>query len=125
MRNSNVCLGKLKGANFNITSDQPITISGDSSLKWIIRKLVVINSSTSLTVAAGGFYTSAGKTGTTVVAATQVYTLLTGSTKWIDLTLASGVTGDILTAGTIYLSLTTSQGGAATADIYIFGDILD
>jgi len=51
---------------------------------------------------------------------------LTASGKFIDLTIASGYTsgGDFLTAKSIYLSLTTPQGAAATADVYVFGDIV-
>lgn len=125
MRTSNNYIGKLIGADMDVTTDQPIKISGDSSLIYIIRRIIVVNPSISLTTAAGGFYTAASKGGTTVVAASQAYTALTGSTKWVDLTLASGVTGDTLTAGTLYFSLTTAQGAAATADIYIFGDLLN
>lgn len=114
-------LGAFQAADFNSTADQAIPIS---VAKYVVRRIVVVNASTSLTLAAGGFYTGANKSGTTVVAATQVYTALTGSTKFIDATLAAGVTGDVLTAATLYFSLTTGQGAAATADIYIFGDVL-
>jgi len=84
----------------------------------------VCNTSTSLTLAVGGVYTGAAKSGTTIVAAAQVYSALTGSTKFIDLTLASAVTTDILTNTVVYLSLTVPQGTAATADVYLFGDSL-
>jgi hypothetical protein len=51
---------------------------------------------------------------------------LTAAGKFIDLTIDSGYTsgGDVLTASNIYLSLTTPQGAAATADVYVFGDIV-
>lgn len=114
-------LGKLTSADMNSTVDQAIVIN---SSRYIIRNIVVSNASTSLTTAAGGLYTGAGKTGTTIVGLAQIYTALTGSTKWIDLSLAAGVTGDILTATTIFFSLTTPQGTAATADVYILGDSL-
>jgi hypothetical protein len=53
------------------------------------------------------------------VAAAQTYAALTASTKYMTATLA--VTADQLTATKLYLSLTTGQGGAATADVIIFG----
>jgi len=113
-------LGRLTGANMNSTSDQAIPINSSS---YIVRRITVANVSTSLTLAAGGVYTSTSKGGTAIVAAAQVYSALTGATKFLDLTLA--VTSDKQTAGTLYLSLTTAQGGAATADLSIYGDRLD
>ena len=114
-------LAKVTAADFNIVTDQAIA---NLPAKWIIRRIVVQNASVNMTTAAGGFYTGAGKTGTVIVAAAQVYSALTAAGIWIDLTLAAGVlTGTAaLTATTIYFALTTAQGAAATADIYIFGD---
>lgn len=114
-------IGRLNSANMNTTADQAISMSAG---KYIIRRISVLNASTSLTTCVGGFYTGAGKTGTTLIAATQVYTTLTGSTKYLDLTLASAPTTDILTVSSLFFALTTGQGGAATADIYLFGDDL-
>ena len=116
-----VLLGAIKGADMNVTTDQAIPVP---YAKYVIRNIIVTNASTNLTLAAGGVYTATSKGGTTVVAAAQVYTALSASTKFVDLTLASGVTGDVVTAATLYLSLTTGQGAAATADCYIFGDVL-
>jgi hypothetical protein len=115
-------LGVLRGANFNSTGDQPIAINLPSGTsKYALSKFIVTNVSTSLTLAAGGFYTAAAKGGTAVVAAAQVYSALTGAAKVLNPTIA--VT-DTRTETTLYLSLTTAQGGAATADIYIIGDVL-
>lgn len=116
-----VLLGALKGANFDTTSDQALPVPFG---KYVIHNVVVTNASTSLTLAVGGIYTDASKGGIAVVAAIQVFSGLTGSAKFIDLTLTSGVTGDTVTASTLYLSLTTAQGSAATADLYLFGDVL-
>ncbi len=114
-------LGALKGANMNVTTDQAIAIPW---AKYIVRRITFVNPSTSLTLAAGGVYTAASKGGTAIVAAAQVYSGLTGATKFIDATLAALLGTDALTVATLYLSLTTAQGGAATADCYIFGDVL-
>lgn len=105
--------------NFNSTADQAFTIA---STKYIIRRIVVVNASISLTTAAGGFYSNAGKAGTIIVAAAQVYSALTTTAKFIDATLTAVMGTDVLTSATIYLSLTTAQGVAATADIFILGE---
>lgn len=101
--------------NMNSTADQAIILP---SANWIPTAIVVTNASVSLTTAAGGIYTAAAKGGTALVTAGQVYSALTANTKQVALTLANT---DRQTVGTIYLSLTTPQGGAATADIYIYG----
>jgi hypothetical protein len=109
-------LGKLTGANMNSTSDQAIAIGAS---KYFIDKVVVTNASASLTLAVGGLYTAASKGGTQVLANTQVFSGLTASSK--ILLLSSLITADVLTAGQLYLSLTTGQGTAATADVYLYG----
>lgn len=111
----------LKGADFNSTADQAITIPWP---RYVVRRIVVDNCSASLTLAAGGFYTGANKTGTTVVASTQLYTALTSTSKHLEVTLASVVNTDILTSPTIFLSLTAGQGTAATCDVRVFADAL-
>ena len=114
-------LGKLIGANMNVLTDQAIPITRIGTQKYLITKIVVTNASTSLSAADGGIYTAVSKGGTAVVAATQVYTALTSATVALDLTLAVNNT---YTVSNLYLSLTGTQGGAATADVYVFGIIL-
>ena len=118
-------IGALLNANFNVTTDQQINLTVPSNALYRVSKITVTNASTSLTTAAGGVYTAASKgTGQGIlIANSQVYTALTAAGKGLDLTLALDLR---LTAGTqLYLSLTTGQGAAATADVYVFGDILD
>lgn len=116
-----VLLGSRTAADFNSTADQTISIA---ATKYIVRRIIVLNASISLTTAAGGIYPAAAKAGTPLVAASQVYSALTAATKYLDLTLASIVGTDTYNLGTLYFSLTTAQGAAATGDIYIFGDIV-
>ena len=122
-----ILLGKLISANMNSTADQQITML-DNPSKFLLRRIVVTNASISLTTAAGGVYTAASKGGTAVVAAAQAYSSLTTSALFLDLTLSA--TGSASTTvksniPNLYLSLTTAQGAAATADVYVYGDILE
>lgn len=117
----NVMLGARTGANLNSVADQAIAMC---SPLYIVRRIVVQNASISLTTAAGGIYTGAGKTGITLVAAAQVYASLTAAAKYLDLTLEAIAGTDAMTAAALLLSLTTAQGAAATADIYVLGDML-
>lgn len=116
-----IMLGSLIGANMNVTTDQAIPITRIGSKRYVITRITVTNASTSLTNADGGIYTATSKGGTAVVAAAQVYTALTSSTVALDLTLAVNNTYNV---SNLYLSLTGAQGGAATADVRVYGYIL-
>lgn len=122
----NQLLARLIGADMNVTTDQtiPWLLGGPNttSFRYVLDRVLVNNVSTSLTTAAGGIYTAASKAGVIAVAAAQAYSALTGATLGLDLTIAAAGKA-ILTAGPI-LSLTTPQGGAATADVYVFGRFL-
>jgi hypothetical protein len=110
----------LRGANFNSTADQQLEPTFNA--KFRPRRFVVLNASVSLTAAVGGFYTAPAKGGTALVANTQTYSTLTAALLALEATLA--VPADVWPAGTpVFLSLTTPQGAAATADIYIYGDV--
>lgn len=112
--------GVLKGANFNTTADQAITITSPSN--YMIDTVWVVNCSTSLTTAQGAVYAGAGKANLAIGATTTPYSGCTSS----SINAAGSGTRPLaagsawLNVGTIYLSLTTPQGGAATADVYVY-----
>lgn len=122
--------GSLIGANMNSTLDQQIVISVPTGL-WMVDSIAVSNPSVSLTTAAGGVYSALSKGGVAVVANTQAYSALTSNTanttgNALLLTIATAgnttafqglqQTGQI---SSLYLSLTTAQGAAATADVRV------
>lgn len=122
-------LASLRGANFNITTDQPILIPINFTA-FQLTGIVITNASVSLTTAVGGFYPAALKGGTPIVSAAQAYSALTTPAGLLQATLASfgqntrfssanlGLVNGFLA---IWLSLTTAQGAAATADVYLQG----
>lgn len=117
-------VGTLLGANMNSTADQPFALQVNASAILRPFKVLVANASIPLTAAQGGIYTLPNKAQGQglVVAANQAYTGLTGPGVALELTIANQLK---LTAGTsLFLSLTTAQGAAATADFYLFGDQL-
>lgn len=110
-------LATVTGANFNVTTDQSITIPAQA---WRITRITVTNASISMTTAAGGFYNAASKGGTAIVAAAQVYSALTSAGVILTCTIA--VPANVVTP--IYFALTTAQGVAATADIRVYGTLV-
>jgi hypothetical protein len=123
--NSYELLGRLIGANMNVTTDQPFVWLAAPNTVYRVTKITCTNASTSLTSAEGGVYTAASKGGTAIVAATQAFSGLTGSTLALDLTLASTPSNTFFASSTAapILSLTDAQGAAATADCYVYGQL--
>lgn len=113
-------IGYILGANMNVTTDQAFTMALPANVPFVLQRILVVNPSISLTTAAGGIYTAASKGGTAVVANTQVYSALTAYGKALNLTMAAIL--EFAAGASPILSLTTAQGAAATADVYLFGD---
>lgn len=117
-------LFRLPSANMNVTTDQSfIPYLWTPGQQYLIERIRVVNASISLTTAAGGVYNAVSKPGGGIlVAAAQAYSALTGATLGLDLTLTALANG--LQTATPVFSLTTAQGAAATADIYLYGSIV-
>ena len=115
-------LGYLDGANFNSTADQIITMV-NNAVRFRVTKITALNTSANnMATAAGGIYTATSKSGSAIVASSQVYTGLTTAATALDLTIA--LPNLVQAAGSVlYLSLTTAHGSAATADLAVFGDV--
>jgi hypothetical protein len=111
----------LRAANFNVTTDQILTPTFNG--KFRAKRIVVINTSVNgMSTAAGGVYTAASKGGSAIVSTGQIYTGLTNALTALELTLA--LPNLAFVAGTpLYFALTTAQGAAASADIYVYGDV--
>jgi len=126
-------LGIIKGASFNSTSDQAITIDaftvGDphyiAAAKYMLTEIDVMNCSTALSTAAGGFYTATSKGGTIIGTTTTGYGNCTSATTRQRLTGLTDMDTQTRTESTLYLSLTTSQGTSATGDVYLIGTPLN
>ena len=129
---ANTILARLLGADFNSIADQAIQIP-KLVTAFNISAILITNASLSLTTAVGGFYPTTAKGGTAIVANSQVYSSLTAATKLLSATLAANAAATRYSSAnvdnisgylTIYLSLTSAQAVAATADVYIIGSNL-
>jgi hypothetical protein len=114
----------LHGANMNVTTDQPLTLLTAPNVGYQPTAVLVRNCSASLTAAQGEFYNTASKGGTAVIGSgtTQAYTGCTGAGTSMLITATTAQIETLQTVAPI-LSLTTAQGAAATADIYLYGYI--
>jgi len=114
-------IGWLPSASMNSTTDQAIFMT---SSKYIVRGIVAFNATGSLGLSVGGMYTGKNKTGNILVPATQVWSALSDATKFLDLTLGSGLVSTVQTSQLVYLSLTVPQLTSLACDIMIFGQDL-
>jgi hypothetical protein len=119
-------IGRLLGANMNITTDQAIPLfNGSQSFR--ITSIVCKNASTSLTTAAGGIYTAVSKGGSAITAAAQAYSGITavgtGASSALTLAVVLAITFECAATQGLWLSLTTGQGAAATADFFLYGEL--
>ena len=114
-----------RGVDMTLTTDQALT-KLFAGTNWIPTKVVVARKTGAFgTACAGGLYTAATKGGNAFVAAAQSYANLTGAGKMVDATLAAVAGTDVQTSGTAFLSLTTGNTGALTADVFVFGVVAD
>lgn len=105
------------------TSDQTLT-KAFSGTNYIPTKIYAVRKTGGVTVAcAGGVYTATSKGGTAIVASNQSYTAVTGTLGHIAATIAALTVG--FSATPLYLSLTTGSTGACTADVFVFGIVID
>lgn len=116
-------LCSIRAANFNSTADQLCTIPAGVTA-WVPTSIITTNCTGTFTLAAGGVYPTTSKGGTALVAAAQAYTALTGASVVLGLTLAANIATTRQTVNSLYLSLTTGTGSAATCDFYVVGNDL-
>lgn len=115
-------IGRSK--DFQLTTDQALTktFSGTS---YIITKVLAVCKTGGATVAcAGGIYPAASKAGTALVGVAQSWVTLTAAGKMVDATLAAVIATDVQSATPI-LSLTTGSTAAVTADVFVYGVVVD
>lgn len=118
-------LFELLGANMQLTTDQAFT-KLFAGTNFQITGIVTVRATGAFSVAcAGGIYTATSKGGSALVAAAQSWGALTGANKIVTPTLAAIVGTDVQSAAIIYLSLTTGNSAALTANLYAYGYVLD
>lgn len=112
----------LRNANMQLNTDQQFTKMFVGTL-WDPAYIVANRKTGAFSVAcAGGIFSAASKGGSAIVATNQSYSTLTGANTQTHPTIqANNVTFSIVP----YLSLTTGNSAALTADFFIYGAVLD
>lgn len=114
----------LRGANMQLTTDQSF-VKQAGFTNYVMAMVIAIQKTGGTSVACvGGIYTAAAKGGTPLIGAAQSWVVLTGSGKIVQATLAAVIATDAQSAVPI-LSLTTGSTAAATADLFVYGYVVD
>lgn len=121
--NSSQLLFVIRSANMQITTDQAFT-KVFSGTKYRIQDIVAVRKTGAASVAClGGIYDAASKGGNAVVAAAQSWVTLATAINVVP-SLAAVVATTVLNPS-LYMSLTTGSTAACTADVFVFGYIVD
>lgn len=107
------------GLDFNSTADQLLAKLHAFPVVHLLNAYVS-KPSASIASAVGGLYTASAKGGVAVVAASQTYTGVTGTGLGVAIGIANAGREEMAIAA-LYLSLTTPQGSAATANYTLIG----
>lgn len=112
-----------RGADMQSTADQAFT-KQFAGTNYRITDIIAVRKTGGASVAcAGGIYDAASKGGNAVVAVAQSWVTLAANINVVA-TLAA-VNATALLSTTPFLSLTTGSTAACTADLFIFGYVVD
>lgn len=112
-----------RSLDFQSTADQALTkVFGGTNA--IVNYVVAMRKTGGATVAcAGGVYTASAKGGSALVAAAQSWVTLASNVN-VSATLAA-LAGTTITGPNLFLSLTSGSTAAVTADLFVFGVVVD
>lgn len=113
----------LRAANMTLTTDQAFT-KLFTGTNYVVTNVVAVTKSGAFGIAClGGVYTAASKAGDAVVAAAQAWAGLTALGLTVMVSAANIIQKQ--ETATPFLSLTTGNTGALTADLFIQGVVTD
>ncbi len=112
----------LRGANFQIAQDQQFT-KVFTGVQWDPQFVVANWTSGAFSGSClGGIFSAPNKGGSAIVAVGQSWAGLTGQLTQVNATVQASTTTFTVTP---YFNLSTANGAALTADIFIYGFCLD
>lgn len=113
----------IRSADMQLTTDQALTKSFTGTKYRVTDVIAVRKTGAASVVCAGGIYDAASKGGNALVATAQSWVTLATAINVVP-TLAAVAATTVLDP-TLYLSLTTGSTAACTADIFVYGYIID
>lgn len=113
----------IRSADMQLTTDQALA-KVFTGTKYRVQDVIAVRKTGGASVAcAGGIYDAAAKGGNALVATAQSWVALASSVNVVP-TIAAVAATTVLNPA-LYLSLTTGSTAACTADIFVFGYVVD
>lgn len=113
----------LRNADMTLTTDQAFSKVG-AFTNYVVNSILAARKTGSFGVTClGGIYSAAAKSGDAILAAAQSWASLTGAGTATIASLANIISK--FETATPILSLSTGNTGALTADLFIYGAIVD
>jgi hypothetical protein len=113
----------IRSADMQLTTDQALT-KVFTGTKYRVLDVIAVRKAGGASVAcAGGVYDAASKGGNALVSTAQSWVTLATTINVVP-TLAAVAATTVL-APTLYLSLTTGSTAACTADVFVYGYVVD
>lgn len=107
----------------NATGNAVANISCEGT-SFIVRRVTVTNASGSVASANIAIYSSNNGSAANIVTANTVLSVVTGATKFQDLTLSSTANTTIYTTGAFFVCVNTVSGNTSTAVVNLYGDVV-
>jgi hypothetical protein len=119
----NFAFGKAVGVSVAATGNAVAQIPIVGGSEYIVRRIVVANANQSIAAANVTILTSNDGNASNAVSNATVLSSVDGTTKFQDITLATGTATTVYSAGSMYVKVNTAVSGG-TCDITVYGDIV-
>ena len=119
----NFAIGKAVGVSVAATGNAVAQIPVVGGTSYIVRKILVANANQSIAAANVTILTSNDGNASNAVSNATVLSSVDGTTKYQDVTLATGTATTVYSAGSMYVKVNTAVSGG-TCDITVYGDIV-
>lgn len=109
--------------NVGATSNSAATLSVTGT-KYIVRRITVTDANQNIATANVSILTSSDGNTSNAVAAAQLLSNVTSSTRYQDLSLAAATQTTAYTAGALFVRVVAASSGG-TCDVTVYGDVVD
>ena len=119
--------------NYAIASGQAVSVGatsnaaailGTTGTSFIVRRITVANANKSIATANVSIITTSDGNASNAVASATLLSNVSSTSTYQDLTLASGTTTTVYSAGALFVKVNTAVSGG-TCDVTVYGDIVN
>ena len=118
----NYAIASGQAVSVGATSNTAATL-GTTGTSYIVRRITVANANKNIATANVSILTSNDGNASNAVASATLLSNVSSTSTYQDLTLASGTTTTVYSAGALFVKVNTAVSGG-TCDVTVYGDIV-